>query len=73
MSEVTTARNEERALIAKRLYDLELELSIAFGHAYNGDSNTATDQLDGIIERIREMRVGYEHPLSDDQRLEEKP
>lgn len=55
-----------RHVVARQLYDLELQLGIIFGHAYNGNSNTAANQLETMLERVRELREDYE-AQSDEQ------
>lgn len=54
-------RNEERNCFARKLYDLELLLGQAF-HTVNNrnDCNVASAQLEEILERVSQMRGGYE-------------
>lgn len=59
-SAVEEMLKNERATFARRLYDLELQAGLAFGAAYNGDSNSAADQLEQIVEKLGELRRRYE-------------
>lgn len=70
-TDLLAVRNEERALFARRLYDLQLQIGGVFHTVGNeGDCEAAERELEAILEKVDDWRRVYEIPLSDEERVE---